>query len=87
MMEERILTDEEIVKALENCNSGYGAGIVGNLYQLTLDFIHRLREENEFLKAEKQLAFDTVKGYSLTDIEQKAEIERLKNRLKKPLRI
>ena len=42
-----------------------------------LDLIHHLQSENENLKAEKQLAFDTVKGYSLTDIEQKAEIEQL----------
>lgn len=35
------------------------------------------KDEYDRLKQEKQLAYDTVKGYSLTDIEQKAEIERL----------
>jgi predicted RNase H-like nuclease (RuvC/YqgF family) len=48
-MNEKKLTDEEVVKALENKAMGYGAGIVGDLYQPTLDLIHRLQAENERL--------------------------------------
>lgn len=79
------MTDEDIVKAWEYCLVRQGECKKMSLRKLgcsignddILDIIHRLRSENEYLKAEKQLAFDTVKGYSLTDIEQKAELERL----------
>lgn len=52
-MEEKKLTDEDIIRALENKSMGYGAGIVGDLYQLTLDLIQRLQAENEELKSPK----------------------------------
>jgi hypothetical protein len=52
-MEEKKLTDEEIVKALENQANGYGAGIVGDLSALTLDLINRQKAEIERLKNEK----------------------------------
>ena len=49
-MEERKLTDKDVIKALENCSVGYGAGVVGNLYEETLNLIHRLQTENEEYK-------------------------------------
>ena len=63
-MEEKKLTDEEIVKALECCTSetgickgdcpavilGFGATCQDNLCNLTRDLIHRLQSENEILK-------------------------------------
>lgn len=83
MTEEKKLTDEEYIERLEYCQYPMNCCICK--YQndcfldngKTVDLIHRLQDENELLKQEKQLAYDTVKGYSLTDIEQKAEIERL----------
>lgn len=72
LMNEKKLTDEEIVKDIER-----STGMPSYWKSIVLDLIHRLQDENELLKQEKQLAYDTVKGYSLTDIEQKAEIERL----------
>lgn len=56
-MDEKELTDEEIVKALENQANGYGAGIVGDLSTLTLDLIKRQKAEIERLTEEnKELA-------------------------------
>ena len=49
-MEEKKLTDEDIIKALENRSGGYGAGVVGNLYEETLNLIRRLQAENEEYK-------------------------------------
>lgn len=48
------LTDEDIVKALEN-NLGFTVVHTGisNICQATLDLIHRLQEENEWLKKRK----------------------------------
>ena len=55
-MNEKKLTDEEIVKALKNASTGYGAGIVGNLWDLTLDLIDRQKAEIERLTEERKTA-------------------------------
>ena len=55
-MKEKKLTDEEIVKALKNASTGYGAGIVGNLWDLTLDLIDRQKAEIERLTEERKTA-------------------------------
>lgn len=73
-MKDKKLTDEEIVKALENQANGYGAGIVGDLSALTLDLIHRQKAEIERLaKAEMDLIGKIA--------DKSAEIERLTREL------
>ena len=65
-MEEKKLTDEEIIEALEDmaseCETNFSASVV--------DLIHRLQEENERL-SEKAVALEVETN------NQKAEIERL----------
>jgi hypothetical protein len=67
-MEEKKLTDEEIVKALENkkedileemdrtgnCLDDYIVWVDGEVIVGTLDLIHRLQDENKRLKDEKE---------------------------------
>ena len=78
-MEERKLTDKDVIKALENCSVGYGAGVVGNLYEETLNLIHRLQTENEELKKSKFGNWKVKFFKAQEEInEQKFEIERLR---------
>lgn len=78
--EEKKLTDEEIVKALENNAMGYGAGIIGDLYQLTLDLIHRLQDEKKDMHQDLIQAEKYAEKLSIGNARQKAEIERLTER-------
>lgn len=92
LAEEKKMTDDTeidvgmIVKALENASNGFGCGIVGNLYELTLDLIQRLQSENERLSLiasvlDKGVAVEIVNMQETIDT-QKAEIERLTEELK-----
>jgi hypothetical protein len=83
---EKKLTDEEIVKALEsckkddcdNCPNTFG-NCYANLAGYALDLIHRLQEENGNqvrMRCDMQRKFDDLQKLC---IEQKAEIEWLKN--------
>ena len=75
-MEEKKLTDEEVIKALKNCSGGYGAGIVGNLYEMALDLIHRLQAENIGLMERVETLINSLHE---TIDKQKAELEELKS--------
>jgi chorismate mutase len=89
-MEEKKLTDEEIIKALNHwieCSNGIGS-IESYRYENSntsfehiLDLIHRLQEENERLSliagiVDKGVAVEIVNMQETID-KQKAEIERL----------
>lgn len=77
-MNEKKLTDEEIVKALKNASTGYGAGIVGNLWDLTLDLIDRQKAEIERLTEYNE----NLNGMCLEFIDKNAELQKQVDELK-----
>ena len=86
-MEEKKLTDEEIVKALEVCMSGKGCegcpyfengtDCIRRSEKDTLDFIHRLQDENEDLHEKRMDAEFAIDKWMEDNKKQKEEIERL----------
>lgn len=86
-MNEKKLTDDEIIKALENESKGYGAGIVGDLYSATLDLISHQKAEIERLTKESNDMFDKygaqIKSATILIDEKNNEIEQLKAELAK----
>lgn len=77
-MEEKKLTDDEIVKALENNAMGYGACIVGDLYQASLDLIRRL--QYGYSSASK--ASEEWKAKYEAERKENAELQKQVNKLK-----
>lgn len=76
-MEEKKLTDEEIVKDIER-----STGMPSYWKKIVLDLIHRLQDENKELKYAREVASKESKQFveyaTKINAEQKAEIERLK---------
>lgn len=73
-MSKEKLTDEQIIKALENKCQGYGSGYVGNLNEATLNLINRLN--NDYAQLAGNYIADTEK-LEKENTELKAENERL----------
>jgi hypothetical protein len=79
---EKELTDEEIVKALENGNSGYGCGVVGNLYQMTIDLIHRQKAEIERLTELQSRGGYRVAELSIENAELQKQVNECEERVR-----
>ena len=87
-MEEKKLTDEEVIKALECCINSEGCDCGNCSYNNNddcqhrsgedlLELIHRLKSENEDLKAKQKCHLELIDDKNEEICKQKAEIERL----------
>lgn len=78
-MTEHKFTDDEIIRALENCADGSGTGLI----RATLDLIKRYKAEIEQLKHQYDLAVAereaNVKGFTAEVAELQSEIKVLKD--------